>query len=359
MINDLDKLTEKNSIKILKAFTDNKVSESHFVQTTGYGYGNFGREVLNKVFAQSMDSEDAFVSENFVSGTHAISNAIMSIVRPGNTILFATGKPYDTLYKLISGVNCCSLKDLNVKIEIGDYLIASNFYKKLKNLPDVVYIQRSRGYTLRRSLSIANIKEIIDKIKNISPNSVIIVDNCYGEFVEEIEPTSVGADLIIGSLIKNPGSGIAVSGGYICGKKKYVDLCKQRFLAPGLMDIGASSYNRELFMGLFYSPIAIREALKTANYASKRFFEKGFEVQPKPSEKWNDIITSINLENEKNLRMFCKIIQQCSPVDSFLSPESWSMPGYNCDIIMSCGGFISGSSIELSCDAHISPPFTV
>ncbi len=356
---DLDSLTEKNSAKILNAFIENKVSESHFAQTTGYGYGNTGREILNHVFADSMNSEDALVSENFASGTHAISNAIFSIVRPSQTILFATGRPYDTLGKLVFGVDCCSLKDFNVNVEIGDYLVEDDFSIKLRNRPSVVYIQRSRGYTKRKSLSIFDIKEIIDKIKKKSPKSVVIVDNCYGEFVEEVEPTSVGADLIVGSLIKNPGAGIAPSGGYICGGKKYIDLCKQRFLAPGLTDVGASNHNRELLMGLFYSPMAVREALKTAQYASKIFYEKGFEVQPKPSEKWNDIITSIDLESEEKLRLFCKIIQRFSPVDSFLSPEPWSMPGYNHDVIMSSGGFISGSSIELSCDAPIKPPFTV
>lgn len=356
---DLDSLTEKNSIKILNAFIENKVSESHFAKTTGYGYGNTGREVLNRVFASSMNSEDALVSENFVSGTHAISNAIFSIVRPNQTILFATGRPYDTLDKLVFGIGCCSLKDFHVNIEIGDYLIEDDFSIKLGNLPNVVYIQRSRGYTKRRSLSIFDIKKIIDTVKKKSPKSIIIVDNCYGEFVEEVEPTFVGADLIVGSLIKNPGAGVAPSGGYVCGRRKYVNLCKQRFLAPGLTDIGSSTHNRELFMGLFYSPIAVRESLKTAQYASRIFYEKGFEVQPKPSEKWNDIITSIDLRSEDNLRLFCKVIQRFSPVDSFLSPEPWSMPGYNHDVIMSSGGFISGSSIELSCDAPVKPPFTV
>ena len=355
----LDKLTEKNSVKILNAFIENKVSESHFYQSTGYGYGNVGRGVLNKVFAQVMGAESAFVSENFVSGTHAISTSIFSVVRPKNTILFSTGTPYDTLDKLISGNDCCSLKDLDVNVVISDYLKENEFLKELEKRPEVVYIQRSRGYTLRRSLSIKDIKFLIEKIRNISKNSIIIVDNCYGEFVDDCEPTQVGADLIVGSLIKNPGAGIAVSGGYICGKKEYIDLCEQRFLSPGLHDIGSSFHNRELFMGLFYSPLAVRESLKTAYYISESFYNLGFEVFPKPYEHWNDIITSINLESEENLRKFCQIIQNFSPVDSFLTPEPWRMPGYNHDVIMSSGGFISGSSIELSCDAPVKPPFTV
>ena len=358
-IDDIDKLTEKNSIKILNSFIENKVSEIHFSQSTGYGYSNIGRNILNKVFAQSMDSEDALVSENFVSGTHAISTALLSIVRPKDTVLFSTGSPYDTLDKLINGNNCCSLKDLEVDVEIKDYLIRDDFFESLKKLPRVVYIQRSKGYTHRNSLSIKDIEKLILDIKNISPESIIVVDNCYGEFVYENEPTFFGADLIVGSLIKNPGAGIAVSGGYICGKKKYIDLCKQKFLAPGLFDVGASSHNRELFMGLFYAPLAVKESLKTAKFASKMFSDAGFEVSPKPHERWNDIITSINLKSEKNLNIFCKSVQSYSPIDSFITPEAWDMPGYDNKVIMSSGGFISGSSIELSCDAPVKEPFTV
>ena len=358
-MNYIDELTEKNSIKILNSFIDNRVSEMHFSQSTGYGYSNVGRDVLNKVFAQSMDSEDALVSENFVSGTHAISTAILSLVRPGDTVLFATGSPYDTLDKLINASNCCSLRDLNVNVEIKDYLINNEFIESLKKSPKVVYIQRSKGYTNRKSLSIDDIKKLILIIRDNTPYSIIVVDNCYGEFVYENEPTFFGADLIVGSLIKNPGAGISVSGGYICGKKKYIDLCKQRFLAPGLLDIGASSHNRELFMGLFYAPLAVRESLKTAKFASTIFSNAGFKVSPEPDERWNDIITSIDLKSRRNLEIFCKIVQNNSPIDSFVTPESWDMPGYNHQVIMSSGGFISGSSIELSCDAPVKEPFTI
>ena len=355
----IDELTEKNSIKILNSFIDNKVSEIHFSQSTGYGYSNVGRNILNKVFAQAMDSEDALVSENFVSGTHAISTAILAVLHPKDTILFATGTPYDTLNKLINGSNCCSLKDLNVNVEIKDYLIEHDFIDGLKNSPKVVYIQRSKGYTHRKSLSINDIKKLILTTKRITPDSIIIIDNCYGEFVYENEPTFFGADLIVGSLIKNPGAGISVSGGYICGKRKYINLCKQRFLAPGLFDIGASYHNRELFMGLFYAPLAVRESLKTAKFASTIFSNVGFKVSPEPNERWNDIITSIDLKSRINLETFCKVVQNYSPIDSFVTPEAWDMPGYENQVMMSSGGFISGSSIELSCDAPVKEPFTI
>lgn len=354
----IEKICEKNSLKILESFRCNKVSESHFSVSTGYGYGNSGREVLNKTFAKSFGAESALVSSNFVSGTHAISTAIFGIIKPQQSILFITGKPYDTLEQIINGNDCCSLNDLQVDCSICDHT-KEDITIYLERKPNVVYIQRSRGYSLRKSLSIQDIEVLIKKIKNISPKSLVLVDNCYGEFVEEQEPTEVGADLIVGSLIKNPGAGIAPSGGYIAGKSKLVDLCKQRFLAPGLFDIGASNYNRELFMGLFYSPMAVRESLKTAVFASALFDDLGFEVSPKYSEKRSDIITSISLKTEENLKTFCKSIQSYSPVDSFLTPEPWKMPGYDHDVIMASGGFISGSSIELSADAPVKEPYTV
>ena len=355
-----DKICEINSKKILKAFQDNKVSEMHFTSSNGYGYGNTGRKVINRVFAQSFNAESSFVSSNFVSGTHAIATAIFAILRPEDTILFITGKPYDTLDQIINGNNCCSLKDFKINYEICDFLNNNiNFF--LNNKPKVVYIQRSMGYTLRKSLKIREIQNLIKKIKKISPKSIILVDNCYGEFVQTKEPvdSNTGADLIIGSLIKNPGAGIAPSGGYIAGKKELVNLCEQRFLAPGLKNMGASYFNRELLMGLFYAPLAVREALKTAVFASALFEQAGFEVLPNFQEERTDIITAINLKNKENLKIFCKYIQNNSPVDSFLTPEAWEMPGYNHKVIMASGGFISGSSIELSADAPFKEPYTV
>ncbi len=354
----IEKICENNSKKILKAFQINKVSEAHFASSTGYGYGNIGRKIINNVFAQSFGAESAIVSSNFVSGTHAIATAIFAVLRPKDAILFITGKPYDTLEQVINGKNCCSLGDFNINYQICDFL-NDNIEFFLKNLPKVVYLQRSMGYTLRKSLKIYEIECLIKKIRKISPKSIILVDNCYGEFVQEQEPTEVGADLIVGSLIKNPGAGIAPSGGYIAGKKELVDLCEQRFLAPGLKNTGASYFNRELLMGLFYAPLAVREALKTAVFASKLFEQAGFEVFPKFHEERADIITAINLKSEENLRIFCKCIQNNSPIDSFLIPEPWEMPGYDYKIIMASGGFISGSSIELSADAPLKEPYTL
>ena len=330
---NIDSVCEKNSIKILNAFRKNKVQESHFASSNGYGYGDCGRGVVNQVFADSLGAESAFVSSNFVSGTHSISTALSAILRPKQTILFITGPPYDTLDKIINGENCCSLKDFNILSMICDFR-NDDLSRYLFIKPKVVYIQRSRGYSLQNSLDICLIENLINKVRSISPESVVVVDNCYGEFVEEIEPTQIGADLIVGSLIKNPGSGIAPSGGYISGRKDLVYSCEQRFLAPGLSNMGATHYNREILMGLFYSPLAVREALKTAIFASFVFEKAGFEVYPKYNEKRTDIITSINLKTEKNLIKFCKLIQNYSPVDSFVTPEPWNMPGYNHRIIL-------------------------
>ena len=354
----IDKICEINSNKILKAFQNNKISEMHFTISNGYGYNNIGRDIINKVFAECFGAESSFVNSNFVSGTHAISTAIFAILRPKDTILFITGKPYDTINKIINGKNCCSLKDFEINYQICDFL-NNNIEIFLKNNPKVVYIQRSMGYTIRKSLRIQEIQSLIKKIKEISPKSIVLVDNCYGEFVQTKEPTDIGADLIIGSLIKNPGAGIAPSGGYIAGKKELIELCEQRFLAPGLKNIGASYFNREILMGLFYAPLAVREALKTAVFASILFKRAGFEVFPDFQEERADIITAINLKNEENLKIFCKNIQNNSPVDSFLTPEAFQMPGYDHKIIMASGGFISGSSIELSADAPLKEPYTV
>lgn len=351
----IDCICEKNSLKVLESFRKNRVEECHFAQSNGYGYGNIGRDVLNQVFADSLGFESALVSANFVSGTHAISTALFGVARPKDSILVLTGTPYDTLDQVINGVRCGSLNDFGIKCTICDYK-KDNINIELKKKPNIVYIQRSRGYSLRDSLRVNEINELISRVRNISPRSIIIVDNCYGEFVEETEPS---ADLIVGSLIKNPGAGISPSGGYIAGKKDLVSLCEQRFLAPGLKDIGASTFNRELFMGLFYAPLAVRESLKSAVFASSLFEEAGFEVFPKFNEVRADIVSSINLKSEENLKIFCKSIQEFSPVDSFLIPEPWRMPGYSHDVIMAAGGFISGSSIELSADAPVRDPYTV
>lgn len=354
----VDKICEINSLKILESFRENKVSESHFAPSTGYGYGNTGREVINKVFAQSFGAESALVSSNFVSGTHVISVALFALLRPNQKVLFITGKPYDTLDTILNGNNCCSLKDFEIKHEICDYK-KDNLIFYLKKNPDVVYIQKSRGYSFRDSLSVLEIKRLIEKVKLLSPKSIVLVDNCYGEFVEQFEPTGVGADLVVGSLIKNPGAGISPSGGYIAGKRELVSLCEQRFLASGLKDMGASSNNREILMGLFYSPLVVRESLKSGIFASALFEYAGFEVSPRYDDKRYDIVTCIKLENEKNLLKFCESVQKYSPIDSFVVPEPWNMPGYDHKVVMAAGGFVSGSSIELSADAPLKEPFAV
>ena len=354
----VDEICEINSLKILESFRKNRVSESHFAPSTGYGYGNSGREIINKVFAKSFGAESALVSSSFVSGTHAISVALFALLRPNQRVLFITGKPYDTIDSILNGSNCCSLKDFEIKHEICDYK-KDNLLFYLKKSPEVVYIQKSRGYSFRDSLSILKIKNLIEKIKFLSPESVVLVDNCYGEFVEQFEPTDVGADLIVGSLIKNPGAGISPSGGYIAGKRELVSLCEQRLLASGLKDMGASSNNREILMGLFYSPLAVRESLKSGIFASALFEYAGFEVSPRYDDKRYDIVTCIKLENEKNLLKFCESVQKYSPIDSFVVPEPWNMPGYDHKVVMAAGGFVSGSSIELSADAPLKEPFAV
>jgi cystathionine beta-lyase family protein involved in aluminum resistance len=354
----IDEICEINSKKVLKSFIDNKVKELNFASTTGYGYGDAGKKVLNSVFAQALDAESALVSANFISGTHAIAVALFAVARPGDTILCITGEPYDTLKTLIYDKNCGSLADFNINFKITDFT-KNSINKDLQEKPEIIYIQRSRGYSLRNSITVEDIKKIILKIKKITSKSIIITDNCYGEFVQTEEPLSAGADLIIGSLIKNPGGGIAPSGAYIAGKKHLTELCEQRFTAPGVHGAGRTHCNRELFMGLFYAPQAVREALKTAVFASSLFEIIGFEVSPERNETRTDIIQTINFNSKEKMIKFCQTIQAGSPVDSSVRPEPWAMPGYQEKIIMASGGFISGSSIELSADAPIREPFTI
>lgn len=362
----IDSITEYNQQKVLAAFIDNKVSENHLGISTGYGYGDPGRETLDKVVAQVFGGEDAVMRHTFTCGTHTLATALFGILRPGDTMLCATGLPYDTIQPAIGITGTPgqgSLKDLGVKYIQAD-LNANGEpdIEKIVSLLDrsvkMVYIQRSRGYSLRPSLSVAKIGEIAKAVKAVS-DAVIMVDNCYGEFVEETEPLQVGVDLIAGSLIKNPGGGIAPCGGYIAGKKEYVELCTYRMTTPGLgREVGATlGQNRNLFMGFFSAPHVTGEALKTAEFTASLFNILGYDVTPKPGEVRADIIQSVLLKNEEALIAFCQGMQKGAPVDSYVTPEPWDMPGYDSKVIMAAGAFTLGSSIELSADAPLREPY--
>ncbi len=366
---EIDKITEYNQQKVLASFVSNRVSESHFNASTGYGYDDRGRDTLDKVFAQAIGAEDALVRHSFMSGTHTLAVALFGMLRPNDTMLCITGTPYDTIHSVIGigGSNGQgSLADFGVKykqVELNEYGKIDEA-KVLDALDDdsikLVYIQRSRGYSLRDTFSVEEIENISKKIKS-HKDVIIMVDNCYGEFVQKNEPTQVGADIMAGSLIKNPGGGIAKTGGYIAGRKDLVELCSYRMTTAGIgREVGASlGETRNMYMGLFNSPHVTGEALKTAVFASSLFELMGFEVSPKSTDKRCDIIQSIKLGNEKLLTAFCRGLQSGAPIDSFVVPEAWDMPGYDSKVIMSAGAFTLGSSIELSADAPIREPFAV
>lgn len=366
---EIEKIKEYNQQKVLKSFIECEISESHFNGTTGYGYNDRGREKLEELFSNIFKTEDALVRHNFVSGTHTLTTALFGILRPGDSFLSVTGKPYDTLEDVIGSLdkNQGSLYNFGINFEYVDFEKDKEKYfnsikAKLseKNFK-MVYIQRSRGYSLRDSLSVSQIKDIVLLVKNINPEIIVMVDNCYGEFVEKQEPSEVGADLIAGSLIKNSGGAISPTGGYIAGRKDLIDLCSYRLTAPGIgKEVGATlGINRELFMGIFNAPNVVAESLKTAVFASALFEILGYEVYPKFNENRCDIVQSIVLKSPQNLINFCKGIQEGSPIDSFVSPEPWEMPGYESKVIMAAGTFISGSSIELSADGPLREPYTV
>ena len=362
----IDEVTEYNQLKMLHAFIACGVSEAHFAGSTGYGYGDRGRETLDAVFARVTGSEQALVRHNFVSGTHALTVALFGVLRPGDTMLCVTGRPYDTLIGVIGldGESGGSLRDFGVNYrEVplrpdGECDLPA-IESALAERPRVVYLQRSRGYSLRRSLGIDDIAQIITLVRRVSPESAVMVDNCYGEFVETREPTAVGADLIIGSLIKNPGGGVAPTGGYIAGKAELVELCANRLTAPGVGgEVGATlGQNRELFMGLFHAPHVTGEALKTAVYAAALFERLGFETTPRYDAPRADIIQSVTLGDADRLVSFCQGMQKGAPVDSFVTPEPWDMPGYDSQVIMAAGAFTLGASIELSADAPLREPY--
>lgn len=364
----IEETAEYNGAKVLKAFSDNKVSEPCFYGSTGYGYGDIGRDVIDKVFAQSLGTEDALVRFNFVSGTHALSVALFGILRTGDRIVSVTGKPYDTLEEVIGIAGKKgngSLMDYGV--EYGqvdllpdgtpDYDGITNAVKDAK----VAYIQRSRGYSLRPAFTVDDIEKMIKSAKKGNPDIIVMVDNCYGEFVEDREPSHVGADIIIGSLIKNAGGGIARTGGYIAGRADLVELCSYRLTCVGMgKEVGCTlGMNREILLGLFFAPDVVSNAVKTSAFASELFTMLGFECSPRKDDKRGDIITAVKLGDEQHLTAFCRGIQKGAPVDSFVTPEPWDMPGYSDKVIMAAGAFTNGASIELSADAPIREPFAV
>lgn len=339
----------------------------HLGTSTGYGYGDIGRDTLDRVFADCMGAEDAIVRHSFASGTHTLTVALFGILRPGDRVLVLTGRPYDTIIGVFGfeGHTDGSLADFGVEynqIDLRtdgtpdiDAIRAELSNKSYK----MAYIQRSRGYSLRPSLTVDKVEQLCRAVREVSPDTVIMVDNCYGEFVETREPTEVGADIMAGSLIKNAGGGIAPTGGYIVGKKKYVEMCANRMTAPGVgREVGASlGHNRELYMGLFAAPHVTGEALKTAVFASALLELSGFEVSPSVCEKRGDIIQTVNLKTREALIAFCRGMQSGAPIDSFVRPEPSPMPGYDDEVIMAAGAFTLGSSIELSADAPLREPY--
>ena len=364
----IDAISELNTQKVLSAFQKHRVAESYFAGTTGYGYDDIGRDKLEEIYADIFGTEDALVRIGFANGTHTITCALFGALKPGDVLLSAVGAPYDTLLGVIGVVDKGpgSLKDWGVEYRQVDLL---------DNKPDlegmakaaadprvkVVLIQRSRGYATRASLSVDEIGEMCKVIKAANPNVSILVDNCYGEFVEEKEPTQVGADLVMGSLIKNPGGGLAPTGGYIAGRRDLVEGAAMRLTCPGIgKECGSTlGNNRLLYQGLFMAPHTVAQALKTAVFAARVMELLGYEVEPASSATRHDIIQMIHMRQPEALKKFCRGIQMGAPVDSYVTPEPWDMPGYDSQVIMAAGAFIQGASIELSADAPMREPYTV
>lgn len=363
----IDEVAEYNQLKVIKAMQDNRVSDVHFAATTGYGYNDLGRDTLEAVYASAFRTEAALVRPQLTCGTHALSTALSANLRPGDELLSPVGKPYDTLESVI-GITPSkgSLAEYGITYSQVDLLPDGSFdYDKIKKAVNertkMATIQRSKGYATRPTLSVERIGELISFLKSIKPDIICMVDNCYGEFVELQEPTEVGADLCVGSLIKNPGGGLAPIGGYIAGKQEYVENAAFRLTSPGLgKEVGATlGLNGQLFQGFFMAPQVVSGALKGAIFAANVYEQLGFSVIPNGDEPRYDIIQAVTLGSPEAIIAFCKGIQSAAPVDSFVTPEPWAMPGYHSDVIMAAGAFIQGSSIELSADAPIEPPYAV
>ena len=363
----IEEIRDYNQLKMLKAFTDCRVAATHLVGTTGYGYDDIGREKLGEVFAALVGAEDALFRPHFLSGTHALTVALFGLLRPGDTMLSVCGRPYDTLCSVIGLTGekgCGSLMDFGVKYEQVDLLPdgSPDIAAIAAAVPGkkICYIQRSRGYTDRPALTIEQIAAIAAAAHTADPAVWVVTDNCYGEFTQKREPTQVGVDLMIGSLIKNPGGGIAPTGGYIAGRHDLVELCAQRLTAPGTgREIGCTQdVLRQMYLGLYFAPGVTAEALKTAVYAQCLFEKMGYPVTPHFDAPHNDIVTSVECRTPEALIALCGGIQAGSPVDSFVTPEPWQMPGYTDEVIMAAGAFTLGSSIELSCDGPLRAPYT-
>ena len=363
----MDQVTEYNQLKVIKAMQKNRVCEACFYPSTGYGYNDLGRDTLEQVYADTFHTEAGLVRPQITCGTHALAIALFGNLRPGDELLSPVGKPYDTLEEVI-GIrpSCGSLAEYGVvyrQVDLRedgtfDY---ENIKKAINEKTKMVTIQRSKGYQTRPSFSVRQIGELISFIKNIRSDIICMVDNCYGEFVDTIEPTDVGADLMVGSLIKNPGGGLAPIGGYIVGKKEYVDAASYRMTSPGLgKEVGASlGVNSSFFQGFFLAPTVTRSALKSAVFAANIYEKLGFPVIPNGSEPRQDIIQAVTLGTPQGLVAFCKGIQHAAPVDSYVDPEAWDMPGYDSQVIMAAGAFVQGSSIELSADGPLKEPYAV
>ena len=363
----IDETAEYNQLKVIKAMQDNRVSDIHFAATTGYGYNDLGRDTLEDVYASVFHTESALVRPNLISGTHALHVALSGNLRPGDELLSPVGKPYDTLEEVI-GIreSAGSLKEYGVIYRQVDLLpdgsfdfdgIAAAVGEKTK----LVTIQRSKGYATRPTLSVERIGQLIAFIKERKPDVICMVDNCYGEFVERMEPADVGADMMVGSLIKNPGGGLAPIGGYIAGRKDCIDRASYRLTAPGLgREVGASlGLNQSFYQGLFLAPTVVAGALKGAVFAANVYEKLGFSVVPNSTESRHDIIQAVTFGKPEGVIAFCQGIQAAAPVDSFVTPEPWAMPGYDAPVIMAAGAFVQGASIELSADGPIKPPYAV
>ena len=364
---EIDKITEYNQLKVLKAMQKNRLSEAHFAATTGYGYNDLGRDTLEQIYADIFHAEAGLVRPQIISGTHALTVALAGNLRPGDEVLSPVGVPYDTLQGVI-GIRPerGSLAEYGITYKQVDLLSDGSFdFEGIKNAINektkLVTIQRSKGYEWRESLPIEKTAELIKFIKSIKPEVICMVDNCYCEFVDYIEPTDVGADLAVGSLIKNPGGGLAPIGGYIVGKNEYVENAAVRLTSPGLgKEVGATlGINSLLIQGLFNAPQVVNGSLKGAVFLANIFEGLGFNVIPTSNEKRADIVQALELKSAENVIAFCQGIQKGAPVDSFVTPEPWDMPGYDCPVIMAAGAFVQGSSIELSADAPVKPPYNV
>lgn len=364
-IAEIDKRCMRNSLRVLNAFQKNRIADVHFNSTSGYGYDDIGRDTIEKVFADVFHTEDALVRNQFISGTHAITVALFANLRPGDTLLSISGKPYDTLDSIIGfNDNPSSLKSYDVKYEQIDLIDDDFDIEKIKERlakKDVkmIEIQRSKGYATRKSLTMDKIKKAIEAVREVNNEVIIMVDNCYGEFVDDIEPVDVGADFMVGSLIKNMGGGLAPNGAYIVGKQKYIELCAERLTAPGQgKEVGPSlGINKNFLQGIYMAPSVVASSLKTAVFTSRLLEKLGYDVVPKYDEKRSDIVQTIIFRNEEKLIKYVQGIQSGCAIDSESVPMPWDMPGYTDKVIMASGSFTQGSSIELSCDAPIREPY--